>query len=43
VFVIQPATGPEILLPDIDTVVKEIQLEKGQMIIALLPGLLPDG
>ena len=41
VFVILPEDGPEILVPDIDEVVKDIQLEKGQIVIALLPGMLP--
>jgi 16S rRNA processing protein RimM len=42
VFVIQPKDGREILIPDTDEVVLKVDLEKGQMTINLLPGLLPD-
>ena len=42
VFVIRPSNGREILIPDTDEVILQIDLDKGQMIIHLLPGLLPD-
>jgi 16S rRNA processing protein RimM len=41
VFVIRPKNGPEILVPDTDEVILRIDLMKGEMIIHLLPGLLP--
>jgi 16S rRNA processing protein RimM len=41
VFVIRPQNGPEILIPDTDEVVLTIDLTKGEMVIHLLPGLLP--
>jgi 16S rRNA processing protein RimM len=43
VFVIRPENGPEILIPDTDEVILKIDLPKGQMVINLLPGLLPGG
>lgn len=42
VYVIKPAEGKEILIPNIGSVVKEINLEKGEMHIHVLEGLLPD-
>ena len=42
VFVIRPQDGPEILIPDTDEVILKIDLTKGEMVIHLLPGLLPD-
>jgi len=41
VFIIRPKSGPEILIPDTDEVILRIDLEKGEMVIHLLPGLLP--
>ncbi len=41
VFVIRPKNGPEILVPDTDEVILRIDLMKGEMVIHLLPGLLP--
>ena len=38
VFVVQGAQG-ELLLPDIDEVVQEIDFEHGRMVVKLLPGL----
>ena len=38
VFVVQGAQG-ELLLPDIDEVVQEIDFENGRMVVKLLPGL----
>jgi len=42
VFVIRPHNGREILIPNTDEVILHIDLIKGQMIIRLLPGLIPD-
>ena len=42
VYVILPAVGKEILIPNISAVVKEIILEKGEMHIHLMEGLLPE-
>ncbi len=41
VFVVHGISG-EILLPDIEEVIQEIDFENGRMIVHLLPGLLPD-
>ncbi len=40
IYVIKPAAGKEILIPNISSVVKDISLEKGEMYIHLLEGLL---
>lgn len=40
VFIVQPASGPEILLPYIDTVILTVNLAKGEMQVRLLPGLV---
>ena len=40
VFVVQGERG-ELLLPDIDEVVQEIDFENGRMLVTLLPGLIP--
>lgn len=42
VYVVLPEGGKEILIPNIGTVVKEINLEASEMRIHLLNGLLPD-
>lgn len=42
VFVVRGGPRGEILLPDIDEVVLDVDVEKGLMTVALLPGLLPD-
>lgn len=42
VFVIRPRDGREILIPDTDEVVLNVDLETGRMTIHILPGLLPD-
>lgn len=42
VFVVRPQTGPEILLPAIESVILDIDLEKGEMRVHLLPGLIPE-
>ena len=42
VYVIEMANGEELLLPAIDDVVQEIDVEAGRMRVRLLSGLLPD-
>lgn len=42
VYVVRPETGPEILLPVIKSVVLAVDLEKRQIKVNLLPGLLAD-
>ena len=42
VYVVSPEFGPDLLLPAIESVVQEIDLETGLMRIHLLPGLLPE-
>jgi 16S rRNA processing protein RimM len=42
VFVIKPADGGEILIPDIDDVIVGIDLTSEQMTVRLIPGLLPE-
>lgn len=42
VYIIRSPAGEEILLPAIDSVILEINLESGQMVVNLLPGLGPD-
>jgi len=42
VYIVQPEQGPEILLPAIEAVIGEIDLERGEMRVHPLPGLLPD-
>lgn len=41
VYVVQAEDGSETLIPAIDDVIKEIDLEKGIILITPLPGLLP--
>lgn len=40
VFVVEGPIG-ELLLPDIDEVIKEVDLENGRVLVHLIPGLLP--
>ena len=40
VFVVRPEQGKDILLPDIESVVRQINFEKGEMYVNLLPGLI---
>jgi 16S rRNA processing protein RimM len=40
VYVVQPESGPEILLPAIEPVILDVDLEKGVVLVHLLPGLL---
>ncbi len=42
VLVIRPSEGAEILLPAIDSTINDIDLEKGEMRVHILPGILPD-
>lgn len=42
VCVVRPAIGSDMLLPLIDPVVLEINLEKGEMLVHLLPGLIDE-
>lgn len=42
VFIIHPTQGPEILLPVIESVINEIDLEKAEMRVHILPGILPE-
>lgn len=41
VYIVQPDSGPEILLPATEEVILEIDLERGQIRVHLIPGLLP--
>jgi 16S rRNA processing protein RimM len=41
VYIIRTESGEEILLPAIDSVIKEVDLENNRMIVHLLPGLIP--
>ena len=44
VYIVHPPDeGKDILLPAIDPVILEIDLEQGQMLVHILPGLIPDG
>ncbi len=40
VYIVKDQAGRELLLPAIEQVVKEVNLEEGRMIVQLLPGLL---
>ena len=42
VYVIRSDSGKEVLLPAIQSVIIDIDLDKEQMLVHLLPGLLPD-
>ncbi|MBM3143365.1 MAG: 16S rRNA processing protein RimM [Chloroflexi bacterium] len=42
VFVVRTEDGVEWLLPDIETVILDINIARGEMRVHLLPGLLPD-
>jgi len=42
VYIVRSENGREVLLPAIETVILDIDLIKGQMLVHLLPGLLPD-
>ncbi len=42
VYVVRPKQGADILLPAIDSVILDIDLQQREMRVHLLPGLLPD-
>jgi 16S rRNA processing protein RimM len=42
VFIVRNETGDEILLPAIESVIRNVDLERGKVIVHLLPGLLPN-
>ncbi len=42
IFVVRPESGKDILIPDIEEVVLEIDLESRKIVVRLLPGLLPE-
>lgn len=42
VYVVQTSSGLEILIPAIQSVILDIDLETSQILVHLLPGLLPD-
>jgi len=41
VYIVKDELGNEILLPAIESVIQEINLERGEMIVQVLPGLIP--
>ena len=43
VYIVRPITGPDLLIPAIDKVVTEINLEAGLMKVHLILGLKPNG
>jgi 16S rRNA processing protein RimM len=42
IYVVRPEQGPEILLPAIDSVILDIDLQHGEIRVHLLAGLLPE-
>jgi 16S rRNA processing protein RimM len=42
VLIILPESGPDILLPMLDEVILEVDLEDGRILVRLMPGLLGD-
>jgi 16S rRNA processing protein RimM len=42
IYIVRPEHGPEILLPAIEQVILEIDLPGGEMLVHLLPGLIPE-
>jgi 16S rRNA processing protein RimM len=42
VYIVQPELGPEILLPVIDSVILNVDLERGEIRAHVLAGLIPD-
>jgi len=42
VYIVRPDAGPDILLPAIESVILDINLERGEVQVQLLPGLLPE-
>ncbi|MBU0510957.1 MAG: ribosome maturation factor RimM [Chloroflexi bacterium] len=43
VYIVHPEDGPDILLPDIDPVILDIDIEGGEIRVHLIPGLIPEG
>jgi 16S rRNA processing protein RimM len=41
VYVVVPEAGPELLLPAIESVILNIDLDRGEICVHLLPGMLP--
>ncbi len=41
VLVVRGETGPEILIPLVDAFLREVNLAQGDMIVSLIPGMLP--
>ncbi len=42
VYLVRTDSGKEVLLPAIESVIREVDLEGERMVVHLLPGLLPD-
>jgi len=42
VFIVRSETGVEVLLPAIESVIRDVDLAQGKVIVHLLPGLLPN-
>ena len=42
VYVVRPESGPEILLPAIEPVILNIDLDRGEIRVHILPGLIPE-
>ncbi len=42
VFVVRNEAGDEVLLPAIESVIRDVDLKRGKVIVHLLPGLLPN-
>ena len=42
VLVIRPELGPEVLIPIVDSFVQEIDLQKGEITVHLIPGMLAE-
>jgi 16S rRNA processing protein RimM len=42
IYVVHPNSGGEILIPAIPSVIREVSLQKGEIIVELIPGLLPN-
>jgi 16S rRNA processing protein RimM len=42
VYIVRPEAGPEVLLPVTEEVILRVDLERGEILVHLLPGLLPE-
>jgi 16S rRNA processing protein RimM len=42
VFIVRNEAGDEVLLPAIESVIRDVDLERGKVIVHLLSGLLPN-